>query len=236
MDIVNDKYWLGFAKTQIDESNTTVNEASAKLTNLITVFWGIYVAAFSIGSITSDLDESLLVIVLLILPIPLLILAHWSSVRAGLPIFMRIDPRIPKEVKNHFRVSMRKKKIRLLIASSITFVSALSIAVALVQSNFLNKKSKQSTRIVLSRSDTAAYIIVSSQIPNESIVQITIDSLTEERKYVNIETINDLVHDLNAYNHQYKLLWIPSNLKVTLSWKTTDNQDVWSSFTKVLKE
>lgn len=109
-DIVNDKYWLGYAKKGIDGAEAALKDAASTLNKLVATFWGIYTAAFTAGCVTGKVkitDSSELK--LFILPIPLLIAGYVLTTYAQLPGFKtdEVAPRIPGDVRKHYNKTIK---------------------------------------------------------------------------------------------------------------------------------
>jgi hypothetical protein len=85
MEIADQYYWLGYAKKEIDGTAQALTDAAAKVSTLVATFWGLYVTAFTIGVSLKKLEETQLVLFLLVLPIPLLILSYMAALWAQMP-------------------------------------------------------------------------------------------------------------------------------------------------------
>ena len=140
-DIVNDKYWLGYAKKNIDGAEADLKDAASTLNKLVATFWGIYTAAFTAGSIAGKVKvDNCVQLILFILPIPLLIAAYLVTTFAQLPGFKTedVDPRIPDDVRKYYNKNIKDKTSTLKLTFALIAASALSLTVALV---LLNAKS-----------------------------------------------------------------------------------------------
>ncbi|MBS1503062.1 MAG: hypothetical protein JST32_13425, partial [Bacteroidetes bacterium] len=109
MDIVDQYYWLGYARKEVDGTAQRLADAAGKISTLVATFWGLYTAVFTIGVSIKKLNESAGVIVLLVLPIPLLIFSYMSALWAQMPNLSLdgIDPRVPDDVMNYYNRNIR---------------------------------------------------------------------------------------------------------------------------------
>jgi len=142
MDIVDQYYWLSYAKTSITGSADKLNDAASKISNLVAVFWGIYTATFTIGVSVKTLNEPKFVILLLILPIPLLILSYMLALWAQMPVLSlnSVDPQIPDDVKAFYNNTIAAKKMRVNAALIVFMLAGLSLTAALIKANFTQQK------------------------------------------------------------------------------------------------
>lgn len=170
MEIVDQYYWLGFAKKSVDESTAKLDDAATKISNLVAIFWAAYVAAFTIGVTLQKLDESICIMILLILPIPLLIFSYMAALWAQLPglSLKGIDPRIPADVMKAYNQNTKNKKIRVWVALVIFMLSGFSLTVALVFANFTHEKSDKKG-VVLITANTS-WIFISGDLPDKTTV------------------------------------------------------------------
>jgi hypothetical protein len=147
-DIVNDKYWLGYAKKNIDTAEATLKDAASTLNKLIATFWGIYTTAFTAGSIAGKVKVSdTFELILFILPIPLLIIGYVVTTRAQLPGLTtdEVDPRIPEDVRKFYNDAVKNKIYLLNWTFRLIVATALSLTIALCLLNIKNSSPGSST-------------------------------------------------------------------------------------------
>jgi len=140
-DIVNDKYWLGYAKKNIDSAEAALKDAASTLNKLVATFWGIYTTAFTAGSIAGKVQiGNPFDLILFIMPIPILMIGYIITTRAQLPGLSteEIDPRIPEDVQKFYNLSVKEKKKQLHQAFALVVVAALSLTIALCLLNIKN--------------------------------------------------------------------------------------------------
>ncbi|MES2111693.1 MAG: hypothetical protein V4577_23245 [Bacteroidota bacterium] len=147
-DIVNDKYWLGYAKKNIDGAEAALKDAASTLNKLVATFWGIYTTAFTAGSIAGKVKvDNAFELILFIMPIPLLMIGYIITTRAQLPGLSteEIDPRIPEDVQKFYNLSVKEKKKQLKWAFGLIIAAAVSLTIALSSLNIRNSNQASST-------------------------------------------------------------------------------------------
>jgi hypothetical protein len=174
MDIVDQYYWLGYAKKEIDGTAQALTDAAAKVSTLVATFWGLYVGVFTIGVSLKKIDESREVLILLVLPIPLLIFSYMAALWAQMPelSLKGVDPRIPDDVMNFYNKNIRDKKRRLMASLIIFFASGLSLAYALVKANFTHDK--KDVKQLINVLPTGDKLFLSGDVPTGTIVKYAV--------------------------------------------------------------
>lgn len=176
IEIVDQYYWLGYAKKAIDNSAGKLDEAAGKISTLVTAFWTIYTTAFIIGTTINKLDETPTILFLLVLPIPLLIFAYISALWAQMPALSLkgLDPRVPADIMQAYIQNIREKKIRLGVALGIFILAGLSLTIALIFGNFTHVKN-DSKQIVSVTADKDK-VFIAGDLPANTMVYYSIAS------------------------------------------------------------
>jgi len=200
MDIVNDEYWLGYAKKAVDESGTKLIEAASKINTLTATFWGMYTVAFTIGVTLKKLDEPWYIMVLLVMPIPSLILAYIFALWVQMPRFgsTGVDPRIPLDIEAFYNMNIRFKKKRLWWSMIVTFISGIMLATALTLANFTHDKVSPDKTIAITQLESRNEILLVGDIPDKTIVSIKLERL-DSNKVVSILSQNSMVYKNNRF-------------------------------------
>ena len=141
MEIINDQYWIEYAKKSVEESITVINTAADKLQKLTLWFWTTYTTAIALGTITSVIDASGWVMLLISAPVLTLILTYWLCDWVQAPVAVSYDPRIPYEIRTAYTEINTTKRKRYNAALLGTAVSAVFLAAALFLYNISGKKS-----------------------------------------------------------------------------------------------
>lgn len=178
MEIINDEYWLSYAKKSVENSITSRNHAAAKIEAMTLWFWGAYVLYFTIGVTIELLDVSSFVMFLLALPIVLVMVTYWLCVYAQLPVTVTFDPRIPSEILEGYNSGLRTKNRRFQFSLLFTFLSAVSVAIALYMLSISGKKEDERADLLVN--DSKDMIILSAQMPKNRLVSTMVDSISAE--------------------------------------------------------
>jgi len=234
MELVNDEFWLGYAKTKIADGLEALNTTADNLSKLIGIFWGIYTLLFTAGTALIQIKASQFVIGMLTSPIALLMAAYCFAQWAQLPIVSKgVDPRIPRQVEALYKKTITKKTIRLFLASTITFVSALMIAIALIASNFLQSKSGESGAfdIAFDKNGKNANVLISGELPEKSIVWVDIQTIFDatdstEKIVRNYPRYHNVVTRDNHFDYASLIFPWPDTLSVTVYWKEKEGATV----------
>lgn len=216
MEIVNDHYWLEYAKKTIEKSITSRNEAAAKLESMTLWFWGLYTASFTIGVSINVIDAPFWVLLLLASPVVFLIITYWFCVLAQFPVTAEFDPTIPYEIKEGYNQGLLVKKRRFNMALIFTFISALLLGTALFSLSFVNKRSE--TSLIASYDSTLKLITISGILPKNISAYTTIDTVSIENIkstfYKNIYT----VQENGILNINVPIKTLPKEVFVTITW------------------
>jgi len=180
MEIVNDEYWLNYAKSSVESSLTSRNKAAAKLEKMTLWFWGIYTATFTFGVTINALDAPWVVLAMLASPIVLLIITYWFSVLAQLPVNAEFDPRIPYEIKDAFNAGLKTKNKRFKAAKWFTFLSAAMLSISLFSLSFVQKKENSTFNAEFIQEDSV--LLVSGVYPKGMLITAKVDSVYDANK------------------------------------------------------
>lgn len=216
MEIINDEYWLNYAKQLVINSITARNEGAAKLEKMTLWFWGLYTASFTIGVSINLIDAPTWVLVFLGLPIITLIVTYWLCVWTQLPIGTTFDPRIPDEIRSSYNKSVKIKDTRYHLALGSTLFSAIILAIALFSLSFVDKKHTYSITAMIGDNKE---VIISGLLPKSTLVLTTLDTLNEKKHKVQFYANTYKIQDNEILNINVPLKTIPKTLIVTTSWK-----------------
>lgn len=222
MEIVDDQYWLEYAKKTIEKSITTRNEAAAKLESMTLWFWGLYTASFTIGVSINLIDAPIWVLVLLASPVVFLILTYWFCVLAQFPVTAEFDPTIPYEIKEGYNQGLFVKKRRFNWALFFTFVSALLLGSALFSLSFVNKKNE--TSITASYDQNLKLITISGLLPKNVSAYTTIDTISVDKNKSTIYSNKYVVQENGIINVNFPIDKLPTETIVTIIWTENGKQ------------
>jgi hypothetical protein len=222
MEIIDDEYWLQYAKKSVENSITSRNAAAAKLEKMTIWFWSLYTASFTIGVSINLIVAPKFILGLLAAPIFLLIITYWFCILAQLPVSAEFDPAIPFEIKEGYNSGLSKKKKRFDIALTFTFISALFLSIALFSLSFAKKKENYTLSAFYS--DNKEQIIVSGLFPGNTIVYTSLDTLNNSK--VKIQFYNNIfkVQDNGILNLNIPINKTKKDIYVSAVWKDGNNE------------
>lgn len=216
MEIINDKYWLDYAKQSVINSIKARNEGAAKLQKMVLWFWGLYTTSFTIGISINLIDAPLWVLVFLGLPVITLIITYWLCVWTQLPIESTFDPRIPFEIKLGYNRSVTEKNRRFKFALAGTLISSIILASALFSLSFVKKKSNNTLSAHIN--ENKDQLIVTGTFPKNTIVVTTLDSLNKNNHKVPFYTNRFKVQENQVFNLNIPLEVVPETIVITSIW------------------
>ena len=217
MEIVNDLYWLEYAKTSISNSLSSRNTAAAKLEKMTLWFWGIYTASFTIGVTINLIDAPLYVLFLLGSPIATLIITYWFCVEAQMPIQVKFDSRIPYEIKKAYNLGVEIKRKKFQIAKSLSFVSAILLAAALSVLSYTDKKEEANMDVFIDKGTNT--LVVSGAFPKGTKITTEIDSLDCNVNKICFYRNVHLIQQNESLNLNLELKKIPKEVIVYTTWE-----------------
>lgn len=227
MDIVDDEFWLKYAKDEITNSNASLTDSAARLEKMTIWFWGLYTTSYTIGVTTNIIDAPPGVLILLASPIGLLIITYWLCVRAQLPVNGTYDPRIPSEILHAYNTGRAERHKRFQSALNSTFIAGVFLIMALTSLAFYPRKNNIHVNAVLEQRT----VVIDGILPKKSLVVIKLDSIgatnsaddlganvlffkhyfqADEQGMINV---NISLDSIRGFNH------IPSKIFVTTGWR-----------------
>ena len=177
VDIVDQYYWLSYARKQVDTAAASLTAAAANISTLVASFWGFYTTAFAIGTTIKKLHETTGVMILLVLPIPLLIFSYMAALWAQMPEMSLdgIDPRVPDQVMKLYTETILSKRKKLWAALLMFFLAGLSLTFALSYANFTHDKTPE-IKPLMTVTPSGHNLILSGDVPIKSIVNYKVTS------------------------------------------------------------
>src|SRR5688572_29215558 len=111
--MVNDRYWLQWARASTDATIDARINAGERLTTALAWFWTVYTAIALVGVAVSNRNFSLALGTLIFLPVGLLIGAYLLATRVLMPVDLQFDPRVPEEIQAAYVAAANKMRSRL---------------------------------------------------------------------------------------------------------------------------
>lgn len=219
MSVVNDQYWLEYAKKTIENAITSINEAAARLEKMILWFWAVYTATFTIGVSTKALNAPFYILALLSSPILILIINYWFCNWVQMPVISEFNPIIPEEIRNSYNRSVGIKNFRYKVTLYLTLFSALTLASSLFLYSTTTKKEKNYINIEYISNEKLILIeaIVEPKTPVKILID-TINSVKPKLIYFTKSNENGLIN----FNSQIQNYLLGKKLNISLEYKTSD--------------
>lgn len=237
MDIVNDEYWLGYAKKSVDESATRLNDAAAKITTLTATFWVLYTATFVIGTTLKKIEEPWYVMLLLVSPIGLMIFAYLLALWAQMPRLgsAGIDLRIPDDIQAFYNANIKLKKRRLTVAMGITVLSAVALAGSLILANFTREKAAAPTPVANTLGanfiGSQNKLLVIGDIPDKTVVTLKLDQVGSP-SVKEVWKSTSMAYKNNHFEYLIDLPAKPGKYLATVTWEEGDDPKIVHMLTK----
>jgi hypothetical protein len=175
MEIIDDEYWINYAKKSIDDSITVNNNSSEKLQKLVFWFWTVYTTYFAIGTTINLIDAPPWTIFLMSSPIITLIITYGLCDWVQTPVSVTFDPRIPYEIRIAYTKTVTVKQKRFSIALGGAALSALLLALSLFMYNISGKTGSYNLDVTYNKE--AASLFISGVFPGNTEILTQVDSL-----------------------------------------------------------
>lgn len=133
---IDNDYWIEFGKERITKAIESREKAAEKLDTFLLWIWGIYTSLFALASFFDFLSGDLKQLLFAGQPILIIIISRFFCLLVSMPTSVNADPAVAQEIISGFQEIVIKRKKRLSIAVSFTFVSILSLFIALVGYNY----------------------------------------------------------------------------------------------------
>lgn len=130
--VVNDRFWLALAGTQIERSLDTKSRTGSMLLSAVSWFWTVYTGSVLLGVAIADTTLSTWQAVVVASPVVILSAAYLIGLWAAQPIMSEFDPRDPAAVQHAFEAGVRTAARRLRLASVGLGAGALAVSAAVV--------------------------------------------------------------------------------------------------------
>src|SRR5215207_8225332 len=108
--VVNDRYWLRWARDYVSGALAARQNASEKLTSAISWFWSVYTGLAIAAVAFSSKELTTLNILIVFAPTVFLVLAYISAIWAGIPLSIAFDPRSPDKIKLAYKEVLESKR------------------------------------------------------------------------------------------------------------------------------
>ena len=228
------EFWDKYGRDAITGSVTKIEESGAKIQSGVTWLWTIYTASAVIGTSIFKPSFPWYINLIIALPIFILMLAYYFSVRIQVPIVSDFDQAMPLDIKlDHLRIMDKKRSeknlaLGSLVVASIFVFSGITLAACYQPQKDLSLSVSQVV------SNNITLIAVTGHVPANKQITIKIESLKEP----NNPAIKSLVTDNSSKNGDINLS-IPVNevistYNVVAEWEGTGG--LTNSIKKTIKQ
>ncbi len=145
-------YWLDFAKEGVSKSIESREKAADKLDSFLNWIWVIYTSMFALASLFNLVSANIWQLIWVAQPVLIIMMSRYFCTIVSMPSSnnddsIRADPSDVASIIDSFQIIVLDKKRKLEIAKVFTFISILSITIALVGYNICDPDKKIKTEI-----------------------------------------------------------------------------------------
>ena len=192
MAAIDRDYWLDYAKDGISKSIESRDKAAEKLDTFLTWVWGIYTSVFALASLFNYVSTNICQLIFVAQPILIIMLSRFFCTMVTMPYTnnddnMLADPNDVASIIDSFKLIVKHKKNKLRTAIIFTFISIISISLALVGYNFFDSDKQLKREIQTAK--------LNKDLRDQLIVPIKVQQSLND----SIKTINDF-YDLQMQN------------------------------------
>jgi hypothetical protein len=230
IEMIDDQYWLKFAKEAVTKAITSRDEAATKLDTYLNVVWTIYTSAFAIGTAFNVIQNDFWIRVIMALPIIILPIARLYCIRVQLPVSVQIHFDQPEDIeKNGYKVILTAKNKRLGHAKTLTIISVLSIAVAvfLFKLNVPSKNEQNASKnyyVKTNYSKTCNSLRVDGVAKPDQSLSVLITGADSTKKIFFFKEISKLQSDHGGrFDTTIENKDIQLDIKAWVTWKNENN-------------
>lgn len=132
IDMIDDKFWLNYAKVHTEKAVDTVNAGADKLDSFLTWSWTIYTTVFTAGIFFNSIEGAYWSKIIMALPVIIIPIAKMLCIQVQLPVFTRFYPNVPDSiVTDYYGKIIITKNCLFNWAKAITTLGIVMIGVAL---------------------------------------------------------------------------------------------------------
>ena len=160
--VVNDRFWLKYARTSIESASKGRLATAEKLITGVGWFWTVYTGVAVLGVTAADRDLDNWRTFLVFLPVPALGFTYLVALWAATAIEGTYDPRVPSQVKAAYITAAEERKRRIKAVLLALAISALMVVIAggAVASLSDESPSESSIAVTVSSSSTVLVEVV----------------------------------------------------------------------------
>ncbi|MDQ2753749.1 MAG: hypothetical protein M3R72_12070, partial [Bacteroidota bacterium] len=100
IEMIDDNFWLKYAKDHTEKATDLVNAGADKLDTFLTWAWGIYTAVFTVSIILNLVTDDYTARFIMALPVIIIPIAKFLCISVQLPVFASYFPDMPDSIIN----------------------------------------------------------------------------------------------------------------------------------------
>jgi hypothetical protein len=132
IEMIDDAYWLKFAKDHITSAIDQRDAAAKKIQDYLYIIWGLYTTVFALATAFTVLPVSHTSKIIMALPVMVIPIANWCCVMAQLPPSVAFYPNIPTDIEQNCYAAIVKYKTKWLFWSKlVSLLSAILIGLSI---------------------------------------------------------------------------------------------------------
>lgn len=144
---INDQFWLDKAEKIINNSIDNLDKGISSLNTFLVALWGIYTAASIFTIAYLELDDTKLILYI-ILPHAILLLGRCLTIFGQLPVNIKFDPRAPELIEDAYRQTYWWKKFYLIVGIVFSVVATL-VMIFVLTFSFIEKNNLKNKKFIL---------------------------------------------------------------------------------------
>ncbi len=130
--LVNDAFWLAFAKDYVSKAISSRDDAAAKLETFLTAIWAIYTPLLAAGIAFDLISDNIISRIFMSLPVLIVPFARFVCIDVQLPVSVEFFPNEVNSIEfDCYAKVLKNKSYKLKWAVFSTIIAILSIAAAL---------------------------------------------------------------------------------------------------------
>jgi hypothetical protein len=166
VDMVNDRFWLKWARTTVETSYDKRQAAGEKIVTAVGWFWTVYTAVAVAGTTLVDRDLSRPETALVFLPTAVLIAAYLVGTWTTLPVDLQFEPASPEDATDAYNQMILAKRDRLRWALGFTVAGGLAVVLAgAVLAASEPSAAKADFAVDIEAEGTATVLLVTGEFP-----------------------------------------------------------------------
>ncbi len=219
IEMIDDAYWLKFAKDHVTNAIKMRDEAADKLDNFLTAVWALYTTAFTTAVLIGIITEKPFLKFLMALPVIIIPIAKFFCIQVQLPVLVNFYPNMPTSIEQDgYAKIVRRKSYYIKLATAFSFLSALSIGIALFVFKMNDYKKPDDYKINVYYSNAVKSVRIAGVCQPDQVLNISIAGTDSAGKWYYSEA-NKVKSNINGnFDTIINSNGAETNWKVFVNW------------------